>query len=203
MNEEIKELDGEASENSVKDIIVAPDPRLHIVADRVKEVTAEIRDLVEKMFKTMNASDGIGLAATQLGINKRVIVMDVDHLDAYDDEDKSNVKHGKFVMINPVIISRSKRAKWVEGCLSVPGFKEVIERDLIVEVSYLDENGKQAELRASGLLSACIQHEIDHLDGKLFVDRLSHLKKDIILNKLKKFRKHGTMVVRRLDGPVL
>ena len=187
---------------TIKDVIIAPDARLRTVAERVKEVTVVEQDLIDEMIKTMKASDGLGLAATQLGINKRVIVVDVEPLEAYDDNDPSTIKHGKFEMVNPTIISRQGRARWVEGCLSVPGYKDIIERDLIIDVHYSDRYGNAKELKASGLLSACIQHEIDHLDGKLFVDRLSRLKKNMVMAKLKKFRRRGVMVVKPSAGSV-
>lgn len=200
MDDTTKQHASATFDEAIKDIIVAPDSRLRAVALRVKEPSVDDQKLIDEMNKTMKASDGLGLAATQLGINKRIIVMDVEPLGAFEDEDPTTVKHGKFEMINPIIVTRSQRAKWAEGCLSVPGFKGVVERDLIIEVSYLDRYGNQKELKASGLLSACIQHEIDHLDGKLFIDHLSFLKRDIIVRKLKKFRKKGVMIVRPSQG---
>lgn len=187
-------------DGSAHDIIVAPDPRLRIVADRVKDPGVEDQLLIDIMNKTMASSDGIGLAATQLGFNKRIIVMNVEPLGAYDDGDPMVMKHGRFEMINPTIVSRMGRARWAEGCLSVPGFKDVIERDLNIEVSYLDRYGNPKELKAGGLLAACIQHEIDHLDGTLFIDHLSRLKRDMIVAKLKKFRKKGVMIVKPSFG---
>lgn len=185
------------------DIIIAPDPRLRIMADRLRDITDADRDAIDSMFRTMEASQGIGLAANQVGIKRRIIVMDVEQLGAYDDGDPSTVKGGRYAMVNPVIVARQGRARWMEGCLSVPGFKEVVERDAIVEVHYTDRDGKQHELRAGGLLSACIQHEIDHLDGMLFIDRISRLRKDMIIAKLRKLRKKGTMVVRPTPGATL
>ena len=203
MDEQATQAIEQKQDAPVMDILVAPDSRLKIVADRVKEPSVEDQKLIDEMIRTMKASDGIGLAATQVGFNKRIIVMDVEPLTAYEDSDPTTVKEGKFEMINPVIVSRAGKAKWAEGCLSVPGFKDVVTRDLVIEVSYLDRYGVQKDLKASGLLSACIQHEIDHLDGKLFVDHLSRLKRDIIVSKLKKFRKHGTMIVRPSAGLTL
>lgn len=203
MNTETPEIPSEQPKAAeIFDIIVAPDPRLRVEAQRVKDIGTDEQELIDKMIKTMKASDGIGLAATQVGSDKRIIVVDVEPLGAYDDQDASTTKHGKFEMINPVITARSKRAKWAEGCLSVPGFKDEVERDLVIDVSYINRQGEQKELKASSLLSACIQHEIDHLDGKLFIDRISRLKKDMVIAKLKKFRKHGTMVVRPMPGIV-
>lgn len=191
-----------AVENAMN-ILTAPDARLRQVAERVKEPSVDDQSLIDEMNRVMKASDGIGLAATQLGVNKRVVVMDVDRLDVYEDNDQTTIKHGQFEMINPTIVSRSGRSRWVEGCLSVPGFKHIVERDLIIEVTYLDRYGNPKELKASGLLSACVQHEIDHLDGKLFIDRISRLKRDMVIAKLKKLRRKGSMVVRPVSGLTL
>lgn len=187
----------------IKDIIVAPDTRLRISAEHIKIITPSDIELIETMVATMNGSEGIGLAATQLGFNKRIIVMDVDMLGAFDDEDSSTVKHGKFEMINPVITKRTGKTNWQEGCLSVPGYKEMIIRDSVIDVEYIDRFGQQQKIRAAGLLAACIQHEIDHLDGILFIDHLSTMKRDIIIRKLKKFRKKGVMIVKKSLGNTL
>ena len=185
---------------SAHDIIVAPDPRLRLSANQVKDPGPEERVMIDVMISTMNASEGIGLAATQLGFDKRIIVMDVDPIGAFDDGNPNTIKHGKFEMINPVIVSKSGKTNWQEGCLSVPGFKETIVRDSVIDVTYLDRDGQQKQVKAAGLLSACIQHEIDHLNGVLFIDHMSPLKKDIIVRKLKKFRKNGVMIVKKSVG---
>lgn len=187
-------------ETRVLDILAAPDHRLRIVAEKVIDVTDDVRKLVDAMVDTMRSSEGIGLAASQVGIPKRIIVMDVDMLGAFDDGDVTTIKHGKFEMINPMITRRSGKITWQEGCLSVPGFKESVERDLVVDVKYLDRDGVERSVCASGLLAACIQHEIDHLDGILFIDHISNLKKDMIIKKLKKFRKKGVMIVKPSAG---
>ncbi len=183
----------------VTDIIIAPDPKLRLIAKNV-DSEANVLDVIDTMNETMKASNGLGLAAPQIGVPLRIIVMDVDHLGAYDDEDETTVKHGKFEMINPVITKKSGQANWNEGCLSIPGFKETVQRSLIIEVSFFDKERKECQLRASGLLAACIQHEIDHLDGVLFIDHISNLKKDMIVKKLKKFRKKGVMIVKPSAG---
>lgn len=172
--------------DKVRDIIVAPDPRLRRIAKVVDTITADDLSLIDEMFKVMVTSNGIGLAANQVGADRRIIVMDVDRLEAYDDGDSSTLKHGKFVMINPAISSRQGSAQWNEGCLSVPGFREPVERSANIRVTFLDVNGQKQEMSAAGLLAACVQHEIDHLDGKLFIDKLSKLKRDIINKKLSK-----------------
>jgi peptide deformylase len=183
-------------------IIIAPDPRLRVIADPVVNIADE-QDLIDRLVEMMHASDGVGLAATQVGVNKRIIVMDVDELGAYDDGDVTVIKHGKFVMVNPRIINRRGKAVWQEGCLSVPGFSEDITRDAIITVAYQGRDGDQHVVVAGGLLSACIQHEIDHLDGVLFIDRVSAIKRDIITRKLKKLRRKGVMVVKPTHGSTL
>ena len=183
----------------VTDIIIAPDPKLRLIAQNVSNET-NVSNIIDTMNETMKASNGLGLAATQLGIPIRIIVMDVDHLGAYDDEDKTTIKHGKFEMVNPVVTKKLGQANWQEGCLSIPGFKETVQRSLVVEVTYLDKERKENRIRAGGLLAACIQHEIDHLDGVLFIDHISSLKKDMIVKKLKKFRKKGVMIVKPSVG---
>lgn len=184
----------------LQEILVAPEKVLTTVAQRVASVSIKEQELLDKMNDLMTKADGIGLAAPQIGISTRVIVMDVPELESYKDNDITTQKFGKFEMINPVITSREGKARWMEGCLSIPGINESIERDLVIDVSYLDRFGNEKKLKASGLLSACIQHEVDHLDGKLFVDRLSLLKRDMIINKLKKFKKKGRMLFKQASG---
>jgi peptide deformylase len=156
-------------------ILHYPDPRLRKRARPVATVTPEIRELVSDMFETMYAAPGIGLAATQVGVDQRVIVVDVsEHADT------------PRVFINPEILSRDGKEKMQEGCLSVPGVFEEVERAERIRVSALDGDGRRLEFDADGLLAVCIQHEIDHLDGKLFVDYLSELKRRRIRKKLEK-----------------
>ena len=157
-------------------ILEYPDPRLRTLAEPVDEVTGEIRQLVDDMFETMYDAPGIGLAATQVDVHKRVVVMDLS-------EDKNEPR----VFINPELETLTEDADlYQEGCLSVPGFFEDVERPLRVRVKALDRDGKPFELEAEGLLAVCIQHECDHLNGKLFVDYLSRLKRDRIRKKLEK-----------------
>lgn len=157
------------------DILHFPDPRLRNVAQPVPAVDDAIRKLVDDMFETMYAAPGIGLAATQVNVDKRVIVIDV-----------SEEKDQPLCLINPEIKARDGIEEMEEGCLSVPGVFELVERADQVRVSALDRDGQPFEMDAGGLLAVCIQHEIDHLDGKLFVDYLSPLKRARIRKKLEK-----------------
>ncbi|CAH1746473.1 peptide deformylase [Thauera humireducens] len=156
-------------------ILRYPDPRLHTRAAPVEQVDDDIRQLVADMAETMYEAPGIGLAATQVNVHKRVVVIDVT-------EDKS----GLMALINPEILERSGEQVCEEGCLSVPGIYEKVTRAERVKVRALDENGQSREIEAEGLLAVCIQHEIDHLDGKVFVEYLSSLKLSRIKSKLAK-----------------
>lgn len=192
-------------DGKVRDVLVAPDAHLRAKAKPVEKIDADIIQLVSDMFATMARSNGMGLAANQIGIAKRVIVMDVDKLAAYEDTVPQDIlTHGKFAFINPEITERgTKSVRWAEGCLSVPGFQFEIERPGFIIIKALDLAGNPCELRAAGLLAACVQHELDHLDGKLFIDHVSKLKRDMVIKKLQKFRKKGTMVVRAHQAPSL
>ena len=162
------------------DILHYPDARLHTVAKPVKEVDARIRQLVDDMAETMYAAPGIGLAATQVNVHERVIVIDI-----------SETHDELRVFINPEIVAQSGREESEEGCLSVPGVFDKVERAERVTVRALDRDGKSFELKADGLLAVCIQHEMDHLMGKVFVDYLSNLKRNRIKAKLlKQAREH-------------
>jgi len=159
-------------------ILEYPNPRLRIEAQPVAEVNDSIRKLVDDMFETMQEAQGIGLAATQVDVHKRVIVMDIS-------EEHNELR----VFINPEIeVLEPETVPYDEGCLSVPGFYESVSRPCHVMIHALDRDGKAFEEEASGLLAVCIQHEIDHLQGKLFVDYLSPLKREMIRKKLKKQR---------------
>ncbi len=162
------------------DILHYPDERLHTVAKPVKEVDTRIRKLVDDMAETMYAAPGIGLAATQVNVHERVVVIDVS--EAHDE---------LRVFINPEIVAQSGREESEEGCLSVPGVFDMVTRAERVTVRALDRDGKPFELEADGLLAVCIQHEMDHLKGKVFVDYLSNLKRNRIKAKLlKQAREH-------------
>lgn len=160
-------------------ILHFPDPRLRLTSTPVAEVDDNIRQLVDDMFETMYEAPGIGLAAVQVNILKRVIVIDIS-------EEKSQ----PLCFINPVILESHNREELEEGCLSVPGIYEVVTRARDIKVSYLDRDGRHQELETDGLLAVCIQHEIDHLEGKLFVDYLSEMKRNRIRKKMEKVRQH-------------
>jgi peptide deformylase len=166
---------------TVRDILTLPDPRLRLVSQPIGGVDAEVRRLVEDMFETMYAAPGIGLAAIQIGVPKRVITMDL----AKKDEEKK-----PQVFINPEILATSAgRSTYEEGCLSIPEYYEEVERASEVKFRYLDLEGTERELEAGGLLATCVQHEIDHLNGVLFIDHLSKLKRDRIIKKFTKAAK--------------
>lgn len=162
------------------EILHFPDTRLRTRAQPVATVDAEVRGLVDDMFETMYAAPGIGLAATQVNVHRRVLVVDV-----------SEEKNQPLTFINPEILDRQGTEEMEEGCLSVPGFYETVRRAERVRVRALDRDGKAFELETDGLLAVCIQHEIDHLDGKLFVDYISSLKRQRIRKKLEKAQRHG------------
>ena len=160
-------------------ILQYPDERLHTVADQVPEVTNEVRALVHDMAETMYAAPGIGLAATQVDVHRRVIVIDI-----------SETHDQLLVLINPEIISRSGESDYEEGCLSVPGVYGKVLRSEQITVEALDENGVAFTLEAEGLLAVCIQHEMDHLLGKVFVEYWSRLKQMRIQAKFRKQRRN-------------
>ena len=160
------------------DILEFPDQRLRNKADTVAQVDGEIRELIDNMFETMYAAPGIGLAATQVNVRKRVLVLDVS-----EDGDQP------LALVNPEIVDRSGSQQCEEGCLSVPGVFAKVDRADWIKVRALDREGEMIELEAEGLLAVCIQHEIDHLDGKLFVDYLSPLKRQRVRKKLEKQRR--------------
>ncbi len=162
-------------------ILCFPDPRLHTTAKPVQAVDDRIRRLVADMLETMYDAHGIGLAATQVDVHERVITIDV-----------SEERDGPLVLVNPEITWASDEKQVnEEGCLSVPGIYDGVERPLRVRVRALDENGKSREVEAEGLLAVCIQHEMDHLQGKVFVEYLSPLKRNRIKTKMLKARRDG------------
>ena len=166
---------------AIRPIITAPDPRLRQVSKPVEAVTDEIRALMDDMLETMYDAPGIGLAAIQIGEPLRVIVMD---LAGQDEEPQPRY------FVNPEILDPAEeKAVYEEGCLSVPEFFEEVERPARCQVKFLDYDGNEQEIEAEGLFATCIQHEMDHLEGTLFVDHLSRLKRDRILKKLKKEQK--------------
>ncbi len=158
---------------AILDVVTYPDPRLTRVAEPVKIIDNKIKKLVDDMAETMYEAPGVGLAATQVGELKRVMVIDVS-------EEKNQLR----VFINPEIVKKEGTAVNEEGCLSVPGFYDKVERAETVMVTALDRDGQRFTINASGLLAVCIQHELDHLDGHVFVEYLSPLKANRIKNKL-------------------
>ncbi len=166
---------------AILNILEFPDPRLRTIAKPVAVVDDEVRQLVDDMFETMYEAPGIGLAATQVNVHKRIVVMDLS-------EDRTEPR----VFINPEFESLTEdMEQYQEGCLSVPGFYENVDRPQKVKIKALDRDGKPYELIAEGLLAVCIQHECDHLNGKLFVDYLSTLKRDRIKKKLEKLHRQN------------
>lgn len=162
------------------DILRYPDTRLHTVAQAVQTVDARIRKLVDDMAETMYAAPGIGLAATQVNVHERVVVIDIS-------EDKSDLR----VLINPEIITKSGDVEWEEGCLSVPGIYDKVHRAEKIRVRALNQDGRSYEFEADSLLAVCVQHEMDHLMGRVFVEYLSKLKQNRIKTKLvKQEREH-------------
>lgn len=166
----------------VLDILEFPDERLRTRAKPVEEVTDEIRQLVDDMFETMYVAPGIGLAATQVNVHQRVVVIDI-----------SREKDQPLCLINPVIVAKDGIEQHEEGCLSVPGIYETVERADHIKVEALNRDGEKFVLETGDLLAVCIQHELDHLDGKLFVDYLSPLKRNRIKKKLEKQKKADIM----------
>ena len=160
---------------AILEILQYPDARLNTPAKRVEKIDAATRKLIEDMAETMYAANGVGLAATQVDVHKQIIIIDVS-------EDKTDLR----VFVNPEITRREGVAVNQEGCLSIPGIYDNVERAESVTVTALDRNGSRFTLNASGMLATCIQHEMDHLSGKIFIDYLSELKQNRVRAKLKK-----------------
>ena len=172
---------------SLKDIITVPDEILKKKSELVEKVGINEKKLINDLFETMYRSKGIGLAAVQVGILKRILVIDVSNKDE---------KKEPLSFINPVIKKVSNETSiYEEGCLSIPDTFIEIERPKVCEVQYIDIDGKEKFLKCDGLLSTCIQHEINHLDGKLIIDHLSKLKRDLIIKKISKFKKNPDRII--------
>jgi len=163
---------------AIYDILSFPDPRLRHIGEQVDVFDADIQRLIDDMLETMYHANGIGLAATQIGVQKQIATIDI-----------SSTRDQPMVIINPEIIKAEGTQDSEEGCLSVPGAYDTIQRAAIVLVSALDRDGKPFEINGEGLLANCLQHEVDHLNGKLFVDYLSPLKRNRIKKKLEKAKK--------------
>jgi len=168
---------------ALRDILIIPNKKLRLKSEPVGKVTADIRKLVEDMFETMYEAPGIGLAAIQVGVAKRVVTMDLA---------KKEGPENPRVFINPEIVwSSDELSTYEEGCLSIPDIHEDVDRPARVRVKFLDLDGKQHEEEADGLFATCIQHEIDHTNGVLFIDHISKLKRDRIVKKFSKAAKRA------------
>ncbi|HEX2763811.1 MAG TPA: peptide deformylase [Allosphingosinicella sp.] len=171
---------------AIRRILEVPDPMLRQVSSPVEEVTDEVRALIDDMFETMYAAPGIGLAAIQVGVPKRLLVMDLQE----PEEEGGEPVRRPMVFINPEIVTRSETAMpYQEGCLSVPDQYADVERPDRIRARWLDRDGKAHEEELEGLVGICLQHEMDHLEGVLFIDHLSRLKRDMILKRIAKARK--------------
>jgi peptide deformylase len=167
----------------VRDILILPDKQLRLISKKVEKVTAEVRKLADNMLETMYEAPGIGLAAIQIGVPQRLITMDLA---------KKEGPPNPLVFINPEVVwSSEEKSTYEEGCLSIPEYYEEVERPAKVRVRFTDLDGKVHEEEAEGLFATCIQHEIDHLNGVLFVDHLSKLKRDRVLKKFTKAAKRA------------
>ena len=172
---------------TIKEIITVPDEILKKVSQPIEKIGVNEKKLIDNLFDTMYNSNGIGLAAVQIGVLKRILVVDVSNKDE---------KNQPIVLVNPVIKNLSnEKSIYEEGCLSIPETFIEIERPKICEVEYIDRKGSKKILKCDGLLSTCIQHEINHLDGKLIIDHLSKLKKDFIIKKISKIKKNPDRIV--------
>ena len=172
---------------SIKDIITVPNEALKKISEPLEKVGVNEKKLIKDLFDTMYNSKGIGLAAVQVGILKRILVIDVSTKDE---------KKNPLSFINPIIKNVSNETSvYEEGCLSIPDTFIEIERPKVCEVEYIDINGKVKNLKCDGLLSTCIQHEINHLDGKLIIDHLSKLKRDLIVKKISKSKKNPNRII--------
>lgn len=170
---------------TIKPLIYLPDPLLKQVSKPIETVDSQLQTFADDMLETMYEAPGIGLAAIQVGEPIRMLVLDVSK-----EEDEKNPQ----VFINPEILSSSDlRSTYEEGCLSIPGYYAEVERPAEIRVRYLDRDGKQQEIGAEGILATCLQHEIDHLDGILFIDHISRLKREMVVKKFTKASKTGTL----------
>jgi peptide deformylase len=167
---------------AILEILKYPDPRLSKIARPVENINDDIVQLINDMLETMYAAPGVGLAANQVGALYRIVVLDVDH---------ENPQKKVYKLINPTIVRSEGEILWEEGCLSVVDFTAEVRRAARVEVAALDDHGKETKIEAEGLLAVALQHEIDHLDGKLFIDRISRLKRDLYTRKRKKMLRTG------------
>ncbi len=171
---------------SIRPLVILPDSKLRLVSEPIKEITEEIRQLADDMLETMYDAPGVGLAAIQIGVPVRIVTMDVS---------KSEDERQPMVLINPEITWTSEEMRvYEEGCLSIPEYYEEVERPDRVRFRYTNLQGEVIEQEADGLLATCVQHEIDHLNGVLFIDYLSKLKRDRVMTRFKKAAKRGAGV---------
>ncbi|MGE4231993.1 MAG: peptide deformylase [Bacteriovoracia bacterium] len=176
---------------AILEIRTFPDPILRQKTRPVDKFDANLKKLVDDMFDTMYDAPGVGLAANQVGVSLRVVVMDVDYSVEEDPKDENNriyKNKNPLVIINPVLQKKSGKTLFKEGCLSVPGFSEQVERFEKVSIEYQKLDGSKAIIDAEGLLAIAFQHELDHLEGKLYIDRLSEIKRSLIKGKIRKER---------------
>ena len=178
----------------ILDILKFPAPVLRVPARPVEAITGETAELMQNMLETMYAAPGIGLAAPQVGVSTRILVLDLDH---------ENPGANSIKLVNPVIREAEGEVVYEEGCLSVVDFSAEVSRAERVAVSGYDENGEEVDIEADGLLAVALQHEIDHLDGKLFIDRISRLKREIYVRKLKKSIRTGKEPPQESRGVVI
>ena len=168
---------------AILELVKAPDPRLKLVSQPVPEVDRALKRFMDDMLETMNDASGIGLAAIQVGVPKRVAVIDLD---------PSGPKSNPIYLVNPKVVAASEeQTTYNEGCLSVPEFWEDVSRPSRLTVEYTDEKGRKQTIEAEGLLAICLQHEIDHINGLLFIDHISRLKRSIALRKSAKLKRKG------------
>jgi len=168
---------------AIRDILSIPDSKLRLVSEPVTAFDADLKALLEDMFETMYDAPGIGLAAIQIGVPLRVITMDLAK--------KDDPKEPQVFINAEVVWSSEDKSTYEEGCLSIPEYYEEVERPAAVKVKYRDRDGKPCEVEASGLLATCLQHEIDHINGVLFIDHISKLKREMVMRKFKKAAKRG------------
>lgn len=174
-----------------KPIVILPDPKLRLVSEPITDITGEIRTLAKDMLDSMYAARGIGLAAIQIGVPKRLVVVDLGKGPPPESEEaEAEREPDPQVFVNPEIVWRSEELSvYEEGCLSIPDYLEEVERPARIRVAYRTLKGEYREIEAEGLLATCIQHEIDHLDGRLFIDHISRLKRDRVIKKFTKAAK--------------
>lgn len=195
---------------SIRDIIHLPDPVLREISKPVERIDADLLRVLDDMLETMYDAPGIGLAGVQIGVPLRIVTVDIGDPDEEtqieenaepDDEStpegrrkaRARRKPNPFFLINPKILTSSEeRTVYEEGCLSIPEYYADVERPAAVKIAYLDRQGKQQVMDADGLMATCLQHEIDHLDGRLFIDHISRLKRDMVVKKFSKIAKQGT-----------